>query len=402
MTDRLQSVHGDPDAGSVRSQAVEMWDARWSAVTKGWYPRWAPPEGTTAEAWGPEESLRSIKGYQDCRRALVLPQLESHIGNGNLRQNDANLLFLDGAVHRRLRALINRILPDWRSVATSSDAFIDRLVADLPERGRVDLVADFAVPIAEDMAFVILGLRRDAHAGLAGRLLTMSAQFDPAFSPDDVAEALEVGREVLNEMRVAVRDGTCDPGGALALLDTARREGELSVREQLASTVMLAHASFQNTANLLSFAACEAMTNAALADTMAGADRAAQRRCVDEVLRLGSPVRFLIRRAASDLTLGDQAIHQNDLVSPFVHDANRDGAVFDHPDQFDENRAGPVHLAFGAGPHKCLGAAIARTETLSAMRSLVAKYRTFELVSVTWGANAVMFGPTSLVADLAP
>ena len=166
MTDRLQSVHGDPDAGSVRSQAVEMWDARWSAVTKGWYPRWAPPEGTTAEAWGPEESLRSIKGYQDCRRALVLPQLESHIGNGNLRQNDANLLFLDGAVHRRLRALINRILPDWRSVATSSDAFIDRLVADLPERGRVDLVADFAVPIAEDMAFVILGLRRDAHAGL--------------------------------------------------------------------------------------------------------------------------------------------------------------------------------------------------------------------------------------------
>ena len=402
MTDRSMSVRGDSDTGSVRSQAVEMWDAQWSIVTKGWYPRWAPPEGTRAEAWGPEESLRSIKGYQDCRHALVMPQLESHIGNGNLRQNDANLLFLDGDVHRRLRALINRILPHWRSAASSSSRFIDRLVDDLPEHGRVDLVKDFAVPIAEDMTCFILGLRRDENAGLADRLLTMSAQFDPAFSPNDVAEALAVGREVLNELRVAVRDGTCDPRGGLALLDAARRAGELSVREQLASSVMLAHASFQNTANLLSFAACEAMTNAALAKTMAGTDREAQRRCVDEVLRLGSPVRFLIRRAASDLSLGNVDIHESDLVSPFVHDANRDGAVFDRADEFDLDRDAPMHLSFGAGPHKCLGAAIARTETLSAVRSLVAKYGTFELVSVTWGANAVMFGPTSLVAELGP
>jgi cytochrome P450 len=379
-----------------------LWDAQWAIVTKGWYPRWAPPDGTTADAWGPEESLRSIKGYRDCRRALVLPQLESHIGNGNLRQNDANLLFLDGEVHRRLRALINRILPDSRSAAMSSDAFIDNLVAELPERGCVDLVNDFAVPIAEDMTYFILGLRRGEDAGLAARLLTMSAQFDPAFSPNDVAEALDVGREVLNVLRVAVRDGTCDPGGGLALLDAARRAGELSVREQLASSVMLAHASFQNTANLLSFAACEAMTNSALSETMAGADRDAQRRCVDEVLRLGSPVRFLIRRSASDLTLGDLSIHQNDLVSPFVHDANRDGAVFDRPDEFDAGRKGPMHLSFGAGPHKCLGATIARNETLSALRTLTAKYGSFELVSVTWGSNAVMFGPTSLVAELGP
>ncbi len=402
MTDRPTRVRSDSDTGSIRSQAVEMWDAQWSIVTKGWYPRWAPPDGTRAEAWGPDESLRSIKDYQDCRRALVLPQLESHIGNGNLRQNDANLLFLDGDVHRRLRALINRILPHWRSAAASSNAFIAGLVAELPERGRVDLVNDFAVPIAEDMTYFILGLRRGEDAGLAGRLLTMSAQFDPAFSPNDVAAALAVGREVLNELRVAVRDGTCDPRGCLALLDAARRAGELSVREQLASSVMLAHASFQNTANLLSFAACEAMTNAALAETMTGANRDAQRRCVDEVLRLGAPVRFLIRRAASDLTLGSLDIHESDLVSPFVHDANRDEAVFDHADRFDLGRDGPMHLSFGAGPHKCLGAAIARNETSSAMRSLVAKYRTFELVSVTWGTNAVMFGPTSLVAELGP
>jgi cytochrome P450 len=112
-------------------------------------------------------------------------------------------------------------------------------------------------------------------------------------------------------------------------------------------------------------------------------------------------VRFLIRRASTETTVGDTAINENDLVAPFLADANRDPSVFDHPDEFDGAR-GAVHLAFGAGPHACLGAAIARAETLAAVRGLVGKYRTFALTSVTWGSNAVMFGPTSLVAELGP
>ena len=135
---------------------------------------------------------------------------------------------------------------------------------------------------------------------------------------------------------------------------------------------------------------------------MAGGDAAEQRKCVDEVLRLGSPGAVPHPAPSSDLTLGDLSIHEHDLVSPFVHDANRDPAAFDRPDEFDPTRGGSTHLSFGAGPHKCLGASIARTETQAAMRALVGKYRTFELVSVTWGANAVMFGPTSLVAELGP
>jgi len=395
-------VQDEPDTAGSSTRALDLWDEHWALVTKQWYPRWAPPEGTAAEAWGPDESLRSIKGYSDCRRALNLPELESHIGNGNLPQIDSNLLFLDGEVHKRLRSVISRVLPHWRSAAATSEAFIRRLVADLPPRGRVDLVNDFAVPIAEDMTYFILGLQRGADNGLAAKLATISAQFDPAFPPEDLAAANEVGREILNLLRVAVRDGTCDPGSALAQLDAARRAGELSVREQLASSVMLAHASFQNSSNLLSFAAAESMTNAAVARSMAGSDRAAQRKCIEELLRLGSPVRFLIRRASAPVSLGGVSIDEYDLVSPFVGDANRDPAVFDRPDEFDAARSGPTHLSFGAGPHNCLGAAIARAETQAAIRSLVGKYRSFELISVTWSPNAVMFGPTSLVAELGP
>ena len=388
---------------AARSLASELWDDQWESLTAGLVPRAGRPStGPRADAWGPDVHFRSIKGYADCRRSLNLPELETHIGNGNLRQNDANLLFLDGEVHERLRGIIKRVLPDWRVAAESSTAFIDRLVAALPEQGMVDLVTEVAVPIAEDMTFSILGLRPDEHPGFADKLLAMSAQFDPSHSPEVTALAIDTGREVMNILRTAVRDGTCDAEGGLARLDRARRAGELSVREQLASSVLLAHASFQNTVNLLSFAAAEAMTNAALAETMAGADRAAQRRSVEEVLRLGCPVRFLVRRAAADITLGDAEIHAGDIVSPFIHDANRDGSAFPRPDEFDPSRVGATHLTFGAGPHLCLGAAIARAETTATIRALVARYRSFELVSVTWGTNAVMFGPANLVALLGP
>jgi cytochrome P450 len=388
--------------GAVRSLALDLWDDHSAQVTQSWFPRWAPVVGTRAAAWGPDEHIRSIKGYLNSRRVLHHPELESLIGNGNLRQSDSNLLFLDGEVHDRLRAIINRVLPDWRSAAAASTRFIENLMTGLPDRGQVDLVNDFAVPIAEDMTYFILGLHRREEDRLAWKLATMSAQFDPSFGPAHQARAIDAGRELLTLVRLAIRDRSYEPGSALGLLDEARRSGELSVREQLASSVMLAHASFQNSVNLLSFAAAEAMTNSALAETMAGDDQAGQRKCVEELLRLGSPVRFLIRRASTGLTVGDTAIDEGDLVAPFVGEANRDPSVFDHADEFDGSRVGAAHLAFGSGAHACLGATIARAETLVAVRCLVGKYRTFALTSVTWGSNAVMFGPTSLVAELGP
>ena len=118
-------------------------------------------------------------------------------------------------------------------------------------------------------------------------------------------------------------------------------------------------------------------------------------------MRLGSPVSFLIRRADAALTIGTTSIHRSDIVIPCVGQANRDPAVFKDPDQFDALRDRTAHLAFGAGPHSCLGAAIARAETLAAVSALAGRYRTLTLESVRWGSNAIMHGPTSLRVRLA-
>ena len=60
--------------------------------------------------------------------------------------------------------------------------------------------------------------------------------------------------------------------------------------------------------------------------------------------------------------LGGQQLHEGDKVALFYASANRDDSVFAEPDRFDITRTPNDHLAFGIGPHFCLGANLARLE----------------------------------------
>ena len=85
---------------------------------------------------------------------------------------------------------------------------------------------------------------------------------------------------------------------------------------------------------------------------------------MEELLRLGCPARFLGRRAEAPITIGTTSHRVKDLVIPYLGEANRDPSVFDQPDEFDHSRNHLGHLAFGAGAHFVLGAAVARGELL--------------------------------------
>ncbi len=381
----------------VRGLGLQLWDEESERLIESRLPSWGPQDDNL---WGPGETVHGITRYEDCRQAISRTELESQIDNSNLQQSSSNLLFLDGDAHTRIRTIVSGAIPSWKSTAASSRRFTEHLLRGLPADAAIDLVNDFAVPIAENTACSVLGLGNDEPGRLAPVLAAITGLFDPGSDPSTLAMSRQAGTELLSRLRLIVRQKSYGCGSALDLLNQARLSGELSIREMLASSIMLAHASYQNSMNLLSFASLETISNPDARAAITQGSPAEQRSCVEELLRLGSPARFLIRRASEDLTIGSTAIGKGEIVILAIGMANRDPDVFPNPDEFDGSRRRTTHLAFGSGAHACLGAAHAKATTLAALRGLAGRYRTVAFESITWGSNLVMYGPVSLSVRL--
>ncbi|MFN7951502.1 MAG: cytochrome P450 [bacterium] len=83
---------------------------------------------------------------------------------------------------------------------------------------------------------------------------------------------------------------------------------------------------------------------------------------VEEMLRWSTPTAYNRRTTSRDTEVGGQAMRAGEKVTVWYASANRDESVFADPFRFDLERAPNDHLAFGAGPHLCLGASLARLE----------------------------------------
>lgn len=93
---------------------------------------------------------------------------------------------------------------------------------------------------------------------------------------------------------------------------------------------------------------------------------------IEELLRYVSPAVHFCRTPDRDVEVGGRKIRAGEHMVMFYPSANRDAAVFTDPDRLDIERSPNRHLAFGTGPHVCLGMHLARLEARAAVRGLVA------------------------------
>jgi cytochrome P450 len=100
---------------------------------------------------------------------------------------------------------------------------------------------------------------------------------------------------------------------------------------------------------------------------------------VDESLRWASPVTHFMRRASRDVDLHGETIRAGDAVTAWIGSANRDAAVFDRPFKLDLERTPNRHVAFGSGPHLCLGNQTARLMLRESFDELIAVIDSYEL-----------------------
>ena len=116
----------------------------------------------------------------------------------------------------------------------------------------------------------------------------------------------------------------------------------------------------------------------------------------EEILRYVSPVISFSRVVTRATELRGRAFAPGDVLLNLYPSANRDADVFEDPDTFSIERSPNLHLAFGTGPHFCLGANLARTEIRILLEEL---YDRLPDVHVPEGADALR-GPNTLVTTI--
>jgi cytochrome P450 len=121
---------------------------------------------------------------------------------------------------------------------------------------------------------------------------------------------------------------------------------------------------------------------------------------IEESLRLDTPVQILARTCMQDATIDGATIPAGDRVVIGVASANRDDYIYDDPHAFRLDRQSPRdHLSFGAGPHVCPGAALARLEGVVAIETVLERCTTLDLPpDAQFDANPVFWahGPRTL------
>jgi cytochrome P450 len=118
---------------------------------------------------------------------------------------------------------------------------------------------------------------------------------------------------------------------------------------------------------------------------------------VEEALRWVSVAQGMLRIATRTVELGGVEIPEGSTVVPMFASANRDEQVFDDPDRFEPDRGNlSEHVAFGKGPHYCLGASLTRLEVRVAMEELSRRVRSFTLSD----SNDFAYNPSFLLRGL--
>lgn len=353
-----------------------------------------------------------ITRYEDALPALSDPRLAKSPAKGNAawRQSGmglpldhrpslgSHMINADGDDHSRLRKLVAGTFAPRRIERLHGRAqeVTDELLDQFEPRGQADLVRDLAFPLAICMICDLLGIPEGAREPIQHWVSVLDSS-DQDASVEDLLEVTDAMDSFLAEVVDYKRRSPGDD--LISDLLVQQRAGLISDDELTSMAFLLLVGGHETTVALIGNATLALLMHPEFA-VRARVDPSMVSQVVEESLRLDSPTRNATWRFPLEpVTIGGQVIQPGDPILVSLLAANRDPAQFEDPDTFNPMRSAR-HIAFGSGPHVCIGAALARLEGQVALGTLFHRFPELALAvpaeQLCWWPSPIMRGLYSL------
>ncbi|GGW51476.1 cytochrome P450 [Streptomyces caelestis] len=330
------------------------------------YPAYAELRRTAPLAWVPSVGRHLLTRYDDIVHAEKLPEVFSSREEGSLllRTVGPNMLREDDPDHRRLRTAAEpptrprQVRDQWAAAfERTAHELLDRIAG----RGGADLVRDFAEPLVAANLALVLGLRNASADDIADwSRAMMDGNSNYADDPDIWLRAERATRaieEAVAEMAEVTRR---EPDGSV-ISSMVHAADPVDLAEIQNNVKVIIGGGVNEPRDVFGVGAWALLRRPEALERVLK-DPSAWKRVFEETARWISPIGMYPRQLTQDYEIAGVTLPAGSRVALVIASGNRDESVFERADEFDLDRPHRPHLAFGGGPHFCMGAWVARHE----------------------------------------
>ena len=338
----------------------------------GWYASqpfadWAWMREHAPAYWDARNEIWAITRYDDVLAVEKDPRrFSSYRAPRPHGHHLPMIISMDGREHTLRRKLVSsgftprRVRDHEATVRRICTQIIDRVAP----KGECDFVWDIAAPLPLLLIADMLGFPPEAYDDL----LRWSDDLIRATTADPPPEVAQAGLEAMLEFRefelgvIADRRAKPPQDDLVSILCYAEIDGDRLDDESIIQESLLILIGGDETTRHVMTDGMLALLDHPDQQAILCEDPEWMPHGVEELLRWVSPIKNMARTVTRDVELHGETLHEGDQLILMYPSANRDPAAFEDPDRFDVQRDPNPHLAFGFGPHFCMGASLARLE----------------------------------------
>jgi len=313
-----------------------------------------------------------------------------------------SLLWLEPPEHTRIRRLVAAAFTP-RSVErlrAPAAQLAHELLEPYAERGRMELLRDYAQPYSIGVICRMLGVPTDRRSDLLDWSHAMVKMYEFDTTDAQASAATEAAAEFRGYVLDLIERRRREPRDDMvtALVEARVDGGRLTEAEIVSTIIVLLNAGHEATVNTLGNGIRALLRHPEEWDRLVAGD-VTPALAVEELIRWDPPLQLFERWVLEEgVEIAGRPVPKGQKLALLFGSANRDPRVFPDPDRFDIERANAAeHIGFGGGIHVCIGAPLARIELEASLRTLVEHAPLLELAAeprrnpafVIWGLEAV-------------